>query len=39
MLFGNTKSNKEININTYGVKIERVSEYRFVGVIVNDKIT
>uniref|UniRef100_A0A8C6M9A3 Reverse transcriptase domain-containing protein n=1 Tax=Nothobranchius furzeri TaxID=105023 RepID=A0A8C6M9A3_NOTFU len=39
MLFGNNKVNTQIVMNIDGVTIERVNHYKFLGVIMNDKIS
>lgn len=39
MLFGNCRMNTQLKINVEGVEIERVHEIKFLGVIIDDKIS
>ncbi len=38
MLFGNCKTHNQLQLQIYGVNIERVNENKFLGVIIDDKI-
>ena len=39
MLFGNHKSDQQVKIKINGVEIENVTEFKFLGVTIDDKIT